>query len=161
MTRQCIKADYQNPKHGDAIIKLLNAYAIDPMGGASPLNSEVQATLINKLAKRPEAITLLYYIDSIGVGLINAFEGFSTFAAAPLINVHDVYITPKYRGQGILREMFDELEAIAHARGCCKLTLEVLSNNERAMHGYRSLGFAEYTLKESAGHALFWQKRLA
>ena len=63
------------------------------------------------------------------VGLVNAIEGFSTFACRPLVNVHDVVVLPGHRGRGIAARLFAEVEAIARERGACKLTLEVLDGN--------------------------------
>jgi ribosomal protein S18 acetylase RimI-like enzyme len=51
-------------------------------------------------------------------------------------------------------------EAEARRRGCCKLTLEVLSENHAAKASYRAFGFDDYTLDPTTGHALFWQKEL-
>jgi len=55
------------------------------------------------------------------------------------------------------------LAAIAqHAkeRGCCKLTLEVLSGNTVALKSYAHFGFAGYQLDPTAGLAVFLQKWL-
>ncbi|MCD8481615.1 MAG: hypothetical protein LR015_02400 [Verrucomicrobia bacterium] len=41
---------------------------------------------------------------------------------------------------------------------CCKLTLEVLSNNIKAAKLYHKLGFAPYQLDPAFGKAEFWQK---
>ena len=51
-------------------------------------------------------------------------------------------------------------EQRARELGCCKLTLEVLSNNTRALAAYERAGFAPYVLDPAAGHALFLQKTL-
>jgi ribosomal protein S18 acetylase RimI-like enzyme len=51
-------------------------------------------------------------------------------------------------------------EEEALRRCCCKLTLEVLSNNQVAQTAYRKAGFAGYQLDPKAGQALFWQKKL-
>ncbi|OSM02156.1 putative GCN5-related N-acetyltransferase [Magnetofaba australis IT-1] len=56
--------------------------------------------------------------------------------------------------------MLAEIEAIARARGCCKVTLEVLENNHAAQSAYRKYGFAGYELRPEAGRALFWEKSL-
>ena len=48
----------------------------------------------------------------------------------------------------------------ARQLGCCKLTLEVLSNNRRALAAYERAGFAPYVLDPAAGQALFLQKLL-
>ena len=52
------------------------------------------------------------------------------------------------------------LDHCARELGCCKLTLEVLSNNARAVAAYQRAGFAPYVLDPAAGYALFLQKPL-
>lgn len=155
-----IQADYGNPQHAADIPLLLDAYARDPMGGGQPLSPEAQNGLVAALAARPCAFSVLAYVDGKAAGLINCFEAFSTFACQPLVNIHDVTVLPTYRGQGISRKMLEKVEAIASERGCCKLTLEVLSNNQVAKAAYRNFGFADYELDPEAGTALFWQKKL-
>lgn len=152
--------DYFNVQHTEAMLKLLQAYACDPMGGAQALDTHTTQTLIPALQKRTDALSLIAYKDENPVGLLNAFEGFSTFKAKPLWNIHDVYVMPKYRHQGIASTLFEKLEGFATQRGACKLTLEVLSNNNSAKKVYRKLGFEDYSLEPSAGTALFWQKNL-
>ena len=94
------------------------------------------------------------------VGLINCFAGFSTFAARPLLNIHDVVVHADYRGRGIGRGLLAWAEQRARDLGCCKLTLEVLSNNTAAQAAYERAGFAPYVLDPAAGQALFLQKLL-
>ena len=57
----------------------------------------------------------------------------------------------EYRGQGLARLLFDQVETIAKARGCCKLTLEVLKGNERARAAYTKFGFSGYELDPEMG----------
>ena len=52
-------------------------------------------------------------------------------------------------------------EAHARERGCCKLTLEVLTGNQVALNSYVRFGFANYQLDPSAGQAMLMQKWLA
>ena len=160
MKYECIRADYGNPEHGSAVISLLNGYACDKMGGGTPLADDVKLKLIPSLKNTASAISILCYQKQQAIGLINAFEGFSTFAAAPLINVHDVYIAPEHRGRGVLELMFEEIDLVAKERQCCKITLEVLSKNHVAKSAYRKLGFEGYELLDESGEALFWQKKL-
>lgn len=157
---QILAADYQHPAHQRAIPALLNAYAQDPMGGGEALATEVQAGLVPALAKRPDALTLLAFAGEEPIGLLNAFEGFSTFACQPLINIHDIYVAPDFRGQGICAALITKLEAIARQRQCCKITLEVLSGNPGAQKSYQRLGFAPYALDPTLGQAEFWEKKL-
>ncbi len=155
-----IRADYNNAQHADAIVTLLNAYASDPMGGGAPLCEFAQANVVNGLQQHPTSITLLAYVDDEAVGVINAFEGFSTFKGKPLINIHDIAVLPEYRGNGIAKQLLQTLEDIAAEKGCCKLTLEVLEGNSTAQRVYTAFGFGGYELDPKAGKALFWEKNL-
>ncbi len=157
---QIVQADYKNPQHAQDLVYLLNAYATDPMGGGVALADQVKNTLVAELAKRDFALSLLAYVDGKPAGLLNAFEGFSTFAAKPLINVHDIIVIKEFRGLQLSQQLLAALEAIARERGCCKITLEVLSGNETAQRAYQKFGFAGYALDPTVGQALFWQKKL-
>jgi ribosomal protein S18 acetylase RimI-like enzyme len=66
----------------------------------------------------------------------------------------------EYRGKGLSHEMLEKVEEIAIEKGCCKLTLEVLSNNEIAKSSYKKFGFSSYELDPETGQALFWEKLL-
>ena len=85
---------------------------------------------------------------------------FSTFAARPVVNIHDFGVMPRHRGRGLGRSLLAAVESEAAKRGACKVTLEVLSGNEPAKALYRSSGFADYALDPAAGTAQFWQKTL-
>jgi GNAT superfamily N-acetyltransferase len=154
-----IEADLADPAHAQAVVELLDCYAQEPEGGGAGLGEQVRRDLIPALQRRRDALVLLAMQDGEAVGLLNAFEGFSTFAAAPLLNVHDVYVVPARRGTGIGRALFACAERVALQRGCRKMTLEVLSGNLPAQGLYRALGFEAYAL-EPMGQALFWQKKL-
>jgi ribosomal protein S18 acetylase RimI-like enzyme len=160
MKIEVVKADYSNAKHKLDIPMLLDAYASDPMGGGVALDEEVKHSLVNELSKRPAAFSIIAYADGHPAGLINCFEGFSTFTCKPLINIHDVVVIDKYRGHGVSQSMLEKVEEIALSKGCCKLTLEVLSNNTVAKSAYSKFGFSAYELAPEAGNALFWQKKL-
>ena len=142
------------------MIALLDAYARDPMGGSHPLGDYAREHLVARLAATPHAVSWLAYVDESPAGLINAFVGLSTFAARPLLNLHDIAVLPAYRGRGLSRRLMDA--AVAHARdlGCCKLTLEVLPGNTTACAVYRRFGFTGYELDPTLGGAQFWEKPL-
>lgn len=152
-------ADYRDPRDAADVVALLDAYARDPMGGGEPLAEAVKARLPGDLAANSHAFSLLARIETQAVGLANCFVGYSTFAAAPLVNIHDIAVLPGHRGKGIGRALLGAVEAEALKRGACKITLEVLSGNP-ARHLYAACGFGDYQLDPEAGHALFWQKRL-
>lgn len=155
------RADYSNPAHAQALVDLLDGYARDPSGGGEPLSDFAKANLPAALQVRPNVFSVLAFDDAQGgqpVGLINCVEGFSTFACRPLVNIHDVVVAASHRGQGIGEKMIALVEQLARDRGACKLTLEVVSGNAPASRLYRRIGFENYQLEPSMGHALFMQK---
>ena len=154
------KVNLQDAVQAENVVNLLNQYAKDIMGGAQDLSDFVKQNLVRELLKRPNSLVLMAYDGNIPVGLTIAFEGFSTFYAKPLINIHDFVVSEAYRGKGIAKLILEEIEKIAIERGCCKLTLEVLEGNLRAQKIYKSFGFASYVLDEEMGKALFWDKKL-
>lgn len=153
-------ADYRNASHARALVELLDAYARDPAGGGAGLAAEVLAGLPEALAARPQAFSILAFDGEQPVGLVNCIEGFSTFACRPLVNVHDVVVLANHRGRRITQQMLACVEAEAHRRGACKLTLEVLQGNQSALRAYVREGFASYQLDPAYGSAIFLQKKL-
>lgn len=157
---ELLVADLANPIHASALVTLLNDYAIDPMGGGAELSANSKANLVASLAKRPWARVVLAFVDQQPAGLAITIEGFSTFACQPLLNIHDLAVSPSYRGKGISTMLLAKVEEIARDLGCCKITLEVLEGNKPAQASYRSFGFAGYELNPEMGRAMFWQKKL-
>jgi len=155
-----VTADLEHPEHQRAVSELVDAYARDPMGAGAPLAAEVRERLIPGLRGHPTTLVLLAWQDGQPVGIAVCFGGFSTFAARPLINVHDLAVLPTHRGRGIGRLLLGAVEAQARARGCCKITLEVQERNRRARAVYAAAGFAPAEYQETAGRVLFLAKPL-
>lgn len=155
-----IQADLFNSLHADALLDLLDHYARDPMGGGESISDFVREHLVARLQQRHDAMVVLAYEQERAIGLCICFEGFSTFQARPLMNIHDIVVHSDYRGRGVAQQMLQQVEQQAQARGCCKLTLEVLQGNAVAQAAYRRFGFAPYELDPQMGQALFWQKPL-
>lgn len=153
-----IRANYLDPQHAADLVFLLDSYALDPMGGGIGLPPEVQGNLVSILATLPHAVSLLCYVDDRPAGLVNCFEGFSTFSCSKLLNIHDLAILKEFRGLGLSQHLLKELEALARDRSCSKLTLEVLEGNKAAKGAYEKFGFAPYELDPELGIAQFWQK---
>ena len=164
MPFQVLPVDYTDHAHREALVMLLNAYALDPMGGGEGLTKDVKDRLCDELAQRPQAFSFIAWNGSgpqtQAVGLINCMEGYSTFKAKPLMNIHDIAVLPTHRGAGVGQALLAAAEQLARQRGCCKLTLEVLTGNHRALSSYLRFGFAPYALDPAAGEASFMQKWL-
>ena len=153
--------DWLKSDESHAVVEVLDSYASHLVGGGVPLSPEVRANLSAELAQRSHAIVLLAWLGGQAVGLVIAFEGFSTFACRPLINIHDLAVLPKFQCRGVGKALMAAVEAEARRRGCCKLTLEVLEHNQHARKLYESVGFASYQLDPTTGRALFLEKKLS
>ncbi|WP_025618556.1 GNAT family N-acetyltransferase [Salinispora cortesiana] len=58
-----------------------------------------------------------------------------------------VYITPSWRGSGLLPDLIDAVAGWSRACGRPELMLEVVVGNERAYRAYRRLGFIDTGLR--------------
>ncbi len=157
---QIVAVDLSKPDHRTAVVDLLDCYAMDPMGGGEPLSQQVRKDLPDALARRENYFGVFAVKDNKYIGLVNCFEGFSTFDCRPLLNIHDVIVASQSRGEGASRLMLEAVAELARKRGCGKLTLEVLQGNTLAQAAYRALGFAPYGLDPKMGNAMFWEKPL-
>ncbi len=157
---EIIHADLTNPTHANALVTLLNRYALDPMGGGEELSDFTKANLTNEILKRTDTTVILAFEDDKPAGLINCIEGFSTFACRPLINIHDVYVDASARGKGVATKLLQAAEDLSIEKGCCKVTLEILEGNEPAKLAYLKFGFDGFELDPEMGKAMFWQKKL-
>ena len=160
MELDIIEADLSRPEHQKAVVDLTDAYAADAMGNGRPLPEPVRASLVPGLREQPTVVVFLAYDGADPVGIATCFRGFSTFAARPLINIHDLAVLPSHRGKGIGRRLLEAVERKARTLGCCKVTLEVQEENRRARRIYERAGFAQTVYAEGAGGALFFSKPL-
>jgi GNAT superfamily N-acetyltransferase len=155
-----VEADLSRAEHARDLVALTQAYARDPMGNDGPLPAAVLERLVPALRAHPTTVVLLAYEGDAAVGLATCFLGFSTFAARPLLNLHDLAVLPAHRGRGVASALLDATFEKARALGCCKVTLEVLENNPRARTLYARKGFGQASYAEAAGGALFYSKPL-
>lgn len=160
LTLKIEPVDFLKVQHSSALVYLLDQYASEPEGGGAGLSEDVKDRLAAELACRPHCFSMLAWNEGEPIGVVNCVEGFSTFACQPLINIHDVYVLPAWRGKGVARMLLAEVERSAGNLNACKLTLEVLSGNEPAKRLYEHLGFRAYRLSPAMGHAVFLQKWL-
>ena len=160
MPIEVIEADLSRPEHQRHVLLLTDAYARDPMGGGQPLPPDVADRLVDGLRAVPNAVVLLAYVEGEPAGIATCFTAFSTFAAKPLINIHDLAVRPEYRGQGLSRALLAAVEAKARELGCCKVTLEVIDGNHRARGVYEAAGFVGDYPYSPDGAVYFLQKKL-
>jgi GNAT superfamily N-acetyltransferase len=155
-----VEADLTLPEHQEAVLLMVDAYSRDAMGNGKPLDQEVRNRLIPGLRRHPTTLIFLAFDGVQPIGAAVCFIGFSSFAAKPIINIHDFVVLPTSRGKGIGRRLLEAVEAKARELGCCKLTLEVMDKNRQAVRMYHAAGFERYSLQEEAGAAIFMSKPL-
>jgi len=155
-----IAADLSLPLHQQAVVDLINGYAADPMGRGEPLSEEVLKNMVPGLRAQPMARVLLAFEGELPIGIAICFLGFSTFAAKPLLNIHDLAVREGYRGRGVGRRLLAAIEALARQNGCCKITMEVQEKNDPARILYESIGYAQVVHHPTTGGALFMSKSL-
>jgi ribosomal protein S18 acetylase RimI-like enzyme len=152
--------DYQDPQQMNLLIQQLSAYALDEMGGGKDLSEETKQRLLTDLPQQKQNFSLLAWVGNECAGMTNCLWGYSTFAAQPLVNIHDLGVQKEFRGMGISTALLQAIEDYAGTRSACKVTLEVLGNNHIAKASYKKFGFKAYELTAGAGKAEFWQKCL-
>ena len=155
-----VEADLNDPDHTRGLIDILDSYARDPVGAARPLHPSVRDSLARELAAQSNALILLAMGEGTPVGAAVCFFGFSTFAARPPLNIHDLAVLPEHRGAGVGRALLSAVESRARQIDCCKITLEVREDNERARSLYRSVGFGDFAPGAEPTPTLFLEKRL-
>lgn len=137
-------ADLSDADQARALEEILDSYAQGPGGQNAPLSAEARDKLAAGLSAHANAFVLLGYEEQRAVGAAVCFVGFSTFAGKPNVNIHDLAVLPDFRGRGIGTALMNEVERIARSRDCCKITLEVLDNNDGAKKLYRAQGFGPW-----------------
>lgn len=160
MTVDIKPVNYQNSADGQALLELLDHYARDPMGGGEALTETTKNSLLSAMAERPTIFSFIAWHKGEPIGLVNAVETFSTFAAKPVCNIHDIAVKAGYRGKGVAQKLLQAVAREARLRGCCKLTLEVLTGNQPARLAYENFGFKPYELDATLGQAEFWECEL-
>jgi ribosomal protein S18 acetylase RimI-like enzyme len=153
-----IEADLADDAHGRDVVAMTAAYAEDAMGNGGTLPDDVLSRLVPALRAHPTTVVLLAYVSGRVVGIATCFLGFTTFAARPLLNIHDLAVLPEHRGRGVGRALLRAAEESARRRGCVKLTLEVQEHNHRARRVYEAAGFTQAHATAAAGGALFYAR---
>ncbi len=124
-------------------IELLDMYAREPMGASRSLPDSIRGRLAEDLPRMENLFVVLAEGDAgAPLGLAFCLMGYSTFYAKPLVNIHDLAVVPAARGRGVGRALLAAVAEEARARGCCKVTLEVRSDNDQAKKLYERFGFS-------------------
>lgn len=107
------------------------------------LTAEQEATYLHKKLESENELQLLAEVDGRIVGAAGT-DALSTREKMRHRAHFGISIDRDYWGLGIGRAMTEACIECAKKAGFSQLELDVVSDNERAVHLYRSLGFTEY-----------------
>lgn len=138
------EADLDDPRHGEALVEIIDSYACGTGGQGRPLTAFAREQMVAGLRAHPMATVLFGFVDDEPVGVAVCVWSFSTFGGKASVNVHDLAVLPDHQGRGIGTRLLEEVEARARVRDCCKMTLEVNDANEGAKRLYESFGFGPW-----------------
>jgi ribosomal protein S18 acetylase RimI-like enzyme len=166
-TIRCLPADLSRESHRRAVADLVNMYAREPLARGSDLPPAILERLPEFLHRFPTARVFLARRDSgdeddgsAYLAVAVCVLSISTFAAAPVMNIHDIAVRPGFRGRGVGTALLAEVERAAREMRCCKITLEVHRENAGAIAAYRAAGFADGAAAPDPGEIWFFEKRL-
>ena len=157
-TLRVIEADLKNSEHQKTVLNMVREFSRSV--GGQDLHEDSQERLIEGLRQHPAIHVFIAFDKRHPIGFAICFLGFSTFAARSLLNIHDFYVRDGYRRRGVGGRILQAIEEKAHSLDCCKLTLEVETNNHPALSLYDRFGFEEVLYDAGAGTVLFRQKIL-
>lgn len=149
--------DFNNQQHSHDYLTLLKHYMSDPMGDTLPHSPHSEENVIQGLSSHPACFCILGYhtLTQQCIAMSTCFVNFSTFYGQPYINIHDIVVLSDYRHQGIGKKLLQFIHELACELECCKITLEVRTDNLHAQTTYRALGFDNCTPP-----MMYWQKLL-
>ena len=107
------------------------------------MSDEVVATeeiLDEWLFDKEKAEVIFAIAEGEEVGFALFFHNFSTFLGRAGIYLEDLFVKPKYRGNGYGKAIFKRLAQIAVERGCGRLEWSCLDWNQPSIDFYLSLG---------------------
>ncbi|WP_321348802.1 GNAT family N-acetyltransferase [uncultured Draconibacterium sp.] len=155
MNKKLIQVDLQNPLHCAQVVHLLNDYMEDEMGISEPMPDGLGPKIIEGLKRHTAYMGFFVCIGDNFAGLANCNLNFSTWRASPLINIHDLIVSPDFRQQGVGLFLIKGIEDYAIENDYCRINLEVRHDNFKAQNLYRKAGF-----KECEPNNYFWENKL-
>lgn len=91
----------------------------------------------------PKFEALLAESDGAVHGMLIHFPAYSSWHGAPTLMIHDLFIEESWRGQGTGAALLRAAAKLAVARGCCRLDVNVVAENDAGRRFYQRLGFRE------------------
>ena len=96
-----------------------------------------------------QSVIFIHIKDSTLTGFILLYLGFSTVACSTCYTLDNVYVRPKFRRQGIAKQLIDTAILFATNENALQISLEIQRNNTPAHQLYKAMGFIKDDLFQS------------
>jgi ribosomal protein S18 acetylase RimI-like enzyme len=96
-----------------------------------------------RVARNAVGDAVSQFVAEVDGRFVGHAGGVAALQEPDLTVIFAVYITPEYRGSGLLAHLVDAVAAWSRAAGRPELLLEVVTGNVRALRAYRRLGFVD------------------
>lgn len=101
------------------------------------------AEFAERVARCAAGPTIARFVADSGTRLVGHAGGQAASDDPNLTVIFAVYLTPAWRGHGLLADLIDAVAAWSRAAGRPELLLEVTVGNDRALRAYTRLGFVD------------------
>lgn len=96
-----------------------------------------------RLAERARGGDAAQFVAEVDGVFVAQAGGYALGQAAGTTLLYAVYVSPQWRGTGLLERLVEAVAAWSRAVGRSVLELEVLTSNSRAIRAYQRLGFTD------------------
>jgi GNAT superfamily N-acetyltransferase len=118
------------------LIRALAAYEREP----DAVKTTEADLLRDGFGPHPRFECLIAEVAGEAAGFALFFYNYSTWRGRSGIHLEDLFVHPRFRGQGIGKALLARVAARAAEQGCVRLQWDVLDWNQTAIDFYQSLG---------------------
>ena len=127
-------------KYLDQLIDIIEEYRSSCGFEASP--AETKRFFLTLMEKKESVIFLAINETSETVmGFVNLYPSYSTLSLKRLWILNDLGVSREFRGQGIAKELINEVLSFARETKAVRVELKTQTTNLGAQNLYKSLGF--------------------
>lgn len=133
-----MKIENMTRKHAEEVIDMMRTFYASPAVLTNGSEEIFRNDIENCINDCPYLEGYIFVKEEQILGYAMVAKSFSTEYGKPCIWIEDIYVKPECRGNGCGSQFFAFVE---QKYPDCLLRLEVETENERAIHVYRKIGF--------------------
>ena len=124
-------ADFVAPLFG----AYLDFYGVDR-------NPAAEKTFLEARLSAADSTGLGAFVDGKVVGFTLCHHAYNSLRLAPAWILHDLFVSPEHRRNGIAEALIEAVHTRAKAAGACEVILSTAHGNKNAQALYEKLGYA-------------------